>query len=388
MLHILNDALRHLPSQQMMTLVHWDGFAGIGIPALAVRTALARLWNEGVYYSHTTSYMYENDKDSIKMYSAITKDHGNRIWAGNDVRNSCQHMQNVCQHYGNSFIVSLAEMVPCADPRWTTTLTTALGSRHRVTTANNEDAATRDRDYYINPRNLLSIATKSHKPTHTNEQSFWDNSVWPAHRQFRTTPTLRAIYPNLVNRQATLSQSDKTVIKSFQIRDARGHIKQAGPLHLAQWLGLRQKHAQAITQQYPCDDFDKCGTLNFCQNCSTVCAALGRAWNLDCATNTLQELLRQAHAIAVTQRRDRVLLFTAGSPCTKISKGILSNRHLKNPNMKVGPHADPSNLIWPWLSTMIICNNMQDNGRSCEFGPPHECSSRCSMSHTLSEVQG
>ena len=58
---------------------------------------------------------------------------------------------------------------------------------------------------------------------------------------------------------------------------------------------------------------------------------------------------------------DTIAFFWGGSPCQKISKGIL---YQKDEDIMVGLHQEPSNLFWKWQGAMATLASVNGNNLS------------------------
>ena len=152
-------------------------------------------------------------------------------------------------------------------------------------------------------------------------------------------------------------------------------------------------HADAATRS---NHFEKCGTSRLCINCENLTELMGRAWHMGCAENALERLIRHGIQLTLAPEAPKIIaLFTAGSPCNKISRGIWANftPHMaKSSNKIVGPHATPSNAIWPWHEGLVLHCRMQQKlgynqqGLTFAFQNPHSCSDNCSLADHVSHV--
>jgi hypothetical protein len=219
-------------------------------------------------------------------------------------------------------LISISEMTPTAVHSWHHELERALGKATTVEATSRE--AARTRSYYTVPA-LLSVPAPDVPEGNANQ--FSDGSVWPVNYGTATfsptasPPTLRTIYPYLLQKNATntISAADKATIMKFRYRDKQGHFLFAGVTQLAHWLGLGSTAIYFLHQLTNClhlpidpefgmtfnelstanrpttpQSWSGCGVLRLCCRCSATCNVLGRAWSLPSSTNIIYHTLLEA----------------------------------------------------------------------------------------------
>ena len=354
-------------------LYHFCTFSGTGIPQLALFRALQILWDEGIRIQYRGGYRYEVDSKCNKMYEAINAKNPLKTHPRGDIsafvrdisgvtmlRNSkalttiaspCTKIsqgilngQNLLgevgpHSYPSSLIwtahagvlaaaknieqdqnIVIAEMVPAAMSQWEVELDAAFGKSINL---NANEGAERKRRFRTSPEvdGPISQLSTSFSPA----ELLLDGSIWPGHTSVKTLrpPTLRSIYPHLLDLQAVhnASSSDVATLQQFLIKTNGNELRYAGPAHLAQWLELPQSTIMSISHHYPCEPeaidpcmkctlktwltkgvsppaqnmFHKCGVKVLCKNCSEASELLGRAWNYSTAVSIITATLRQAY---------------------------------------------------------------------------------------------
>ena len=380
-------------------LTHFDAFAGMGIPKLAVHQAVSQLWNEGIELSWLESYTYEIDATAIKLgqlLDATLAKPSNHI--NHEAKPIDQFVLDTQQRENRATqIATMFEMVPCPVPLWFQQINHAMGPAIRLHTLGTGMAA-RDRDYYVQPdcsTSLESPQTMQPRPTQPpgitqHLTHFADGCRWPAFPDMsdQEPPTIRAIYPHLLQLQHEgnlTSSSDMQTLRKFMLFDINlGRTRYAGPQHLGQWLGLSHRHLAVIAANFLCEQPETCGVSILCPTCRPVAECMGRAWNLSSAARILRSLLREAvRSARQIPDCNHIALFTSGSPCTQISRGIFMRASKQADLEPVGPHAFPSNLMWQWqegvinysqeifYSRRIVTQFLHKNIHSCRDGCKH-----------------
>ena len=396
------------------TIVHYDGFAGMGIPHLAALRALGRLWNQGIHIGLQYTISYEIDFYASRALEAHL-DAGQHQYAGGDVANFATDLHQ--QRIPPCVTLSLAEMVPCAVPQWKQILCHHMGKCHRVQPPHNSGEASRDRDFYVQPDlpdNFFSQAQLENCAPRI--QRFADGSYWESKTPGQKPPTVKAIYPKLLRDQldGTISDSDRRSLQTFQIRNKHHEPAWAGVMQFGTWLGLEPGLIERYRQQFPCSGRidrksgqpveyippqtnpmnEACGQTRLCVNCENLTEVMGRAWHIGGAEQALLRLIH--HGVQITKQANapkHIALFTAGSPCNKISRGIWANmQHHTSRNKKVGPHASPSNAIWLWHEGLVVHSRLQQQlgcmqvGISFPFQNIHRCEESCPLADSLCDI--
>ena len=390
-------------------IVHFDGFAGMGIPHIAVMRSLCKLWNQGVYIGMLFTVSYEIDHYACQALQGILRAQDHH-YLGEDVQQL--KLDIIKKPLPKCITLSLAEMVPCAIPQWEQIFSLHMGAKHRVQPPQNSGEASRFRDYYVQPELPQGFFQHIQTPARTQDvQHFPDGSTWTSNPPGRSPPTVKAIYPKLLRDQLekTISHSDKQSLQAFRITTADQKPAWAGVLQFGIWLGLGKTLLQHYQEQFPCGGsidkrsgqpadylphvgqqfFEPCGTSRLCTNCENLTELMGRAWHLGCAEAALEKLIN--HGIQLTKQPGYpkvITLFTAGSPCNKISRGIWANVNINNKDhrqRRVGPHAAPSNAIWAWHEGIITHCRLQQllgfsqPGLTFAFQNPHICTDNCTL---------
>ena len=355
-------------------LYHFCAFSGTSIPRLALFQTLQMLWNQGLKIQYRGGCHYENDPKCDKMSAAINKTNPLQSHHRQDISAFPRDMQGMqvmskskilttiaspCTKISLGILnnsnlqsevgphampsslfwtaqagilalsktvhmnqnVVVAEMVPAALAHWEEQFDSAIGPAVHM---NAHEGADRKRTYRTSPHVEFPIQYVS--TTAAPHHLLLDGCTWPAHEDIKASrpPTLRAIYPFLLDRQAnhSISHTDKMTLRMFQIKTPDGKIRFAGPQHLAQWLELPQTIIANIQSAYPCerqpidpigkwtakqwseksrssdamnpDLFQMCGDRVLCRNCSEAAELLGRAWNYSTAVSILTATIRQA----------------------------------------------------------------------------------------------
>ena len=387
------------------TLSHYDGFSGMGIPHICLLKALQQLWSEGIQIQLTSVYSYEIDADAILASIAIRPNlrlAADIQYSGHfDVMDfpahSAHHKLNRCQ------MISVFEQVPSAIRIWHHSLVHSFGSAVLLKAGHGH--AARDRHFYLVPAlpNCPPIPSAPYQLRH----NFSDASSWPAHEGGSSDscpPTLRSIYPELLRRRAnnTAPQSDLVTLKKFMVRTFDDNIIFSGPIQWCKWLGLDDNLSAKLLTTFPCLGKTQpqsptsaagtwgattCGQEVLCNNCSRLCAILGRAWNVIEGTHILTATLRYN---IDNMRLDpkHIQLYTAGSPCTRISKGIFCGNAA---SQLVGPHAHPSNAMWYWHQGLVqqAQRLYKQDGSINHFTQQfaHVCSNECPEAFTLQQAR-
>ena len=357
---------------KMFGLYFFSTFSGTGIPSLALFHALRILWAEGICVQFRGGCHYEPDDKCERMSQAINKHnplktiHRYDVAAftrdANGVQVLCKTkvlttIASPCQkisqgiHHGNSLatevgphafpsslfwtahagIVSMSatvpmknqivvsEMVPAALSNWEEQFTAAVGPAMEVNTITGAD---RKRFFRTSPK--VPLPLKILDTSSLGYRKFPDGCTWPYDSYNRKPPTLRAIYPVLLERQAmkSISTSDAQTLQHFRLTKQDGTLRYAGPIHLAQWLELPESVIDNIEEAYPCETqpfdplqkftaaewkkkcskppdpslFSLCGDQVLCINCTEAAELLGRAWNFSSAVSVLTATIRAAFA--------------------------------------------------------------------------------------------
>ena len=380
------------------TLDHYDGFSGMGIPHISLIKVLQILWSEGCQIILTSVHSYEIDPDALRAASTIMPrprlPNGTSYYGPYDVQSFPAHTK---QHQLQlSTMISVFEMVPSAVRLWHYSLVHCFGSAILLKTGQGQ--ATRDRQFYLVP--TLSSCPPLTSPPEKAVQVFSDFSRWPATGESGSAPpTLRSIYPELLRRRAagTAPQSDLITLDKFKVRTFDNCTRFSGPLHWCKWLGLDPSMTTKLMDAFPCSHTISitsgnwgaahCGMETLCDNCSRLCAVIGRAWNIHEGIHIIETNLRQCIKSMHIQPR-HILFYTAGSPCTRISRGIFCGCI---DNQLVGPHAQPSNTMWCWHAGLV--QHAQRLHR--QFGSInhftqqffHTCSSQCPEAISLQQAK-
>ena len=383
---VITNVPRHVPAKLVTSLSHFDGFSGMGIPHMCVLQTLRKLWNEGYHIHIREIHSYEIDELAIKAYQllvpTISTPGGTTYHGPWDVKMFPQHARDHILE--NCEMVTVFEMVPAAVRVWHHAMTHSFGQSTILRTSSAH--AARERYFYTTPALEHRVDTAHKIPPH---HIFGDFSCWPAHGDSQTSPpTLRAIYPELLRRQqsGSVSAQDKQTLSRFQIRTFDNAIKYSGPLHWAQWLGLEENMTDKLLLGFPCEG-GQCGWEVLCSNCSDLCTILGRAWNYEEGTEIIERMLRKSVA-NMAQSPRHINLYTSGSPCTRISRGIFCANNILQ---LVGPHAFPSNLMWDWHAGLLQHSRRLHfrHGLVNHFTPQfaHHCSEDCVEAITLQQAK-
>ena len=368
--HVLQAVPREM-DLQLRGIYHFCTFSGTGIPRLAVLHALGILWSQGLRLQYRGGYHYENDNKCTKMSEAVNKrnplqsQHRPDVSAfvrdvtGLSIRGQSKilttiaapctkisqgilhgtnNLSEVGPHANPSSLfwtvhaglvaasntiptknnIVISEMVPAAMNNWEEQFTAAIGPPIELNALN---GAERRRFYRTSPKVQHPI---TQAPTNTNKMGeMLDGSTWPATATSNGArpPTLRSIYPHLLERQALnhISAADSHTLKLFLLRNSNNTFRYAGPSHLAQWLELPDEVVSDIEAAYPCEQFPidpikkctqhtweqkgtamdssmfhRCGVKVLCKNCSEAAELLGRAWNFSTAVAIVTAVLRTA----------------------------------------------------------------------------------------------
>ena len=347
------------------TLRFNDGFAGMGIPKVALFRTLARLWNQEICVKVTSMWTYEVDPDANRASNAIVPNiygiskHG--------PFNVSEFPEHCLQPRGPVTMISIAEMVPPAVKLWKHTIAAAMGQDINMRTLQHH--AARDRNFYIVPTVPQPVIPPKGSMT-PYVHTFDDGSTWPWQGTATTSPpTLRAIYPELLRRadREDISPADRSTIHKFRIRTLEGSSKFAGVRQWTQWLGLNTRQYELLSREFPCSSVN-CGCLVLREQRAALCTILGRAWNLHEAEQVLYLVLEQVLS-NVRNGPKTIDLYTSGAPCAKISRGIACSH--PSDHIEAGPHAAPSNLMWTWHRGLVtVARDQHSRFRSVNFFTP------------------
>ena len=371
---IKRHILQCIPAEVDLSLVglyHFCTFSGTSIPRLALYHALRFLWSEGIRIQYRGGYHYENDPSCHTMADAINRRNPLQSLLRPDVTafvrdftgitvldktkvlttiaSPCTRISQGILHNSNDasevgphaypsslFWVAhagliagsetippthslvISEMVPAALPDWERQFDAAVSRPVEMVVQNGAD---RRRMFRTSPQvdkpvTLVSASNRSFR-------EFYDGCTWPVIQEgpARQPPTLRSIYPVLLDKQAlnNVSSSDAATLRMFQVRQPNGSTRYAGPAHLAQWLELPGDVIHDICKAYPCETepidhaakmtmdkwiqkgvqppdeqmFSKCGQKVLCKNCSVAAELLGRAWNFTSAVSIMITVIRE-----------------------------------------------------------------------------------------------
>ena len=355
---------------KLFGLYFFSTFSRTGIPTLALFHSLRVLWSEGICIQYRGGYHYYSDPKCEKMAAAINRRnpiktlhrmdvavfvrdvHGlqvmhRRTKVLTTVASPCQRISQGI-HHGNNLsaevgphaypsslfwtahagLISMAasiprtsqivvaEMVPAAVPSWEEQFSAAIGPSTEI---NVQNGAERRRFYRTSPVLPPQIHILDWELCTTASFSqFPDKCTWRSGKV--KPPTLRSIYPVLLERQAinAISASDAITLQKFRIHKPDGSERYAGPVHLAHWLELPEDVITDITAAFPCepepiDPLQKftasewrqkcsappdlsilrpCGEQVLCKNCTEAAELLGRAWNFSSAVSVLTATIR------------------------------------------------------------------------------------------------
>ena len=377
---------RHQLAPTAITLDYFDGFSGIGTPQMALTQTLAQLWDEGLRVHLRQVQPYEIDGDALRAARAIhVALPGVHFREPANAVNLPAHMDALIPQRAK--IISIFEMVPCPIASWRSNIAHYFGQP--IMTKTFDGTADRTREYYVSPAVDTAPLLQA-----KNTESLPPSIKWPAFPDvLGSPPTLRAIYPLLLRRQklGTISSSDRTLLRKFMVLDLdEGRPRYAGPRELATWLDFPSTARAAMNAAFPCSH-GSCGHEVLCPECSALATVLGRAWHLPTARHILRAVLRP-HVLAASRgpSAKHIYLFTSGSPCTRISRGVFME-HSQDPTFRVGPHAPPSNLMWPWHEGITtLARKIHDKyGLTNAFlgHHVHRCGDVCRESTTMEEAQ-
>ena len=368
-----------------INITHYDGFSGMGIPSMALVKAMCVLWNLGIQCTIQKTFTCEIDPDAIKLHKVLV----NQRFSNPTDPIPVQQLQEVLRREPTTkgFILSMLEMVPAPIYKWQQNIMQHFGTRFLAQVPPHQ--AARDRNYFTIPRNIPNLQHLSQPgPRITGPRSMPDGSTWPAYMDLhgKHPPTIRAAYPQMVQRGQDASYQDRRTLRLFQTRNPNtNQVKYAGVPKIAHWLGLSEADIRNILSQFPCQQ-PECGAQNFCENCQRALTVLGRAWNLDSATNHIASIIGQMcnmikDKIHLPDNAFHIHFWTAGPPCTKISRGIFSTS--MDPQQPVGPHAFPSNLMWTWHEIIVsqakqIAHEFNIHSEFAQHNC-HVCSHSCSQ---------
>ena len=331
-----------------ITMDYYDGFSGMGTPLLALTQSLAALWNSGMHVHLRNVFPFEINADASLAARAIQPNlAGVRHHSPVSACTLPAMMDAIDPDRGR--VVSIFEMVPCPLDIWHANIQSHFGQP--IMTRTPTGTASRNRTYYVSPPSNVQPVLQSNEV-----ESLPSHVKWPAFPDIPSqAPTLRAIYPVLLQRQVqgTVQPSDRALLRKFMVLDLNSQTaRYAGTSVLAAWLGLPSHISSKLSTAFPCQS-DQCGQQTLCAECSAAVTVLGRAWHLPTArsiiTSVLEPHLRAARSGSSPKH---IYLFTSGSPCTRISRGVFAE-HSQDPTLRVGPHAYPSNLMWPWHEGMV-----------------------------------
>ena len=110
-------------------------------------------------------------------------------------------------------------------------------------------------------------------------------------------PCLRAIFPRLfwdvANRIHDVTSLDHSTVSQCKLKDtSSGRIRLPTLQIWGLSLGMEASHIEHLQRSLPCQGditcwplgnciIEECGVWAYCNNCSTIVAALGESWHLD-----------------------------------------------------------------------------------------------------------